>query len=216
MIDRVTFLAGTLTLEGILERPDGAAPWGGAVFCHPHPLHGGTMHNNVVSRVTPLLAQAGLAVLRFNFRGVGKSEGQHESGAGERNDVRGALGYVAAAEGMADKPLFAIGYSFGAAVVARAACGDARVTAVACIALPAGFPGFDDFPELHACTTPRLFLHGTADTLCPAPAVRELVGALPEPKHLILLPDADHVFHGREPELAGHLLGFFASFRPAA
>ena len=75
MIERVTIQAGDLSLEGLLERPDGAAPWGGAVFCHPHPLYGGNMHNNVVARVTPELVRAGLAVLCFNFRGVGRSQG---------------------------------------------------------------------------------------------------------------------------------------------
>jgi uncharacterized protein len=76
MIDRVAFPCGDLTLEGLLERADAAGAWGGAVLCHPHPLYGGTMHNNVVSRVTAALALAGLAVLRFNFRGVERSQGR--------------------------------------------------------------------------------------------------------------------------------------------
>jgi len=77
MIERVTIRAGELALEGLLEWPEGAAAWGGAAFCHPHPLYSGNMHNNVVARVTPDLVATGLAVLRFNFRGVGRSQGSY-------------------------------------------------------------------------------------------------------------------------------------------
>lgn len=216
MIERVTIQAGDLALEGILERPDDGGVWGGAVVCHPHPLYAGNMHNNVVRHVAPVLAQAGLSALRFNFRGVGRSQGTFADGIGEQDDLRAALTFLAAADGMASKPLAAVGYSFGAAVVARTACADPHVVALACIALPAGFPGYDDFPELRRCHLPKLFLHGAADDLCPLPKVRELVGAVPEPRSLIALPEADHFFHGREAELTSHLIPFLADLRPGS
>jgi len=214
MIERVTIQAGDLALEGLLERPDDGSVWGSVAVCHPHPLYGGNMQNNVVTRVTPALAQAGLAALRFNFRGVGRSQGTFAEGIGEQDDLRAALAFLAAAGGMADKPLFAVGYSFGAAVVARAACGDPRIAALACIALPAGFPGYDDFPELGRCGRPKLFLHGAADSLCPVSKIREIVGALLGPPSLIVLPQADHFFRAREDELTSHLVQFLTGLRP--
>ncbi len=216
MIERVTFSSGELALEGLLERPDGAAPWAGAVFCHPHPLYGGTMHNNVVAKGTPALVGAGLAVLRFNFRGVERSQGTYAGGVGERDDLRAALAFLAGRDELAGMPLVALGYSFGAAVVARAACDDPRVAALVCVALPVGLAGFGEFDELQTCTRPKLFLAGSADEICPPPRLRELVGALPDPKSLVVLDGTDHFFVSREFELASHMLAFLDAFRPAA
>lgn len=215
MIDRVTFPCGDLRLEGLLERPDGAAPWAGAAFCHPHPLYGGTMHNNVVSRVTPILARAGLAVLRFNFRGVERSEGTYADGVGEQDDLRAALAFLLGRDELTGRPLVAAGYSFGAAVVARAACARPRVAALVCIALPVGLAGFGPFDELRSCALPKLFLAGSQDDICSPPRLRELAGALPDPKSLIVLDGTDHFFVSREPELAAHIVRFLEPFRPA-
>lgn len=216
MIERVTFRAGELALEGLLERPDEVRAWGGAVFCHPHPLYGGNMHNNVVARVTPELTRAGLAVLRFNFRGVGRSQGAYAEGDGEQEDARAALAWLAGAEGMAGRPLVAIGYSFGAAVASRAVCEAPGVAALICIALPVGFGDFD-FEYLRGCAPfPKLFLAGSQDDICPVPTLRELVGTLPDPKSLVVLDGTDHFFHSREPELASHILRFLNILRPAA
>ena len=216
MIERVTFRAGELALDGLLERPEGAAAWGGAVFCHPHPLYGGNMHNNVVWKVTPALIQSGLAVLRFNFRGVGRSQGTYADGEGEREDLRAALAFLGGAEDMAGRPLVVLGYSFGAAVAARAVAKDSTgVAALVCIALPVGLAGFGDFAELQHVTLPKLFLAGTEDEFCPPPKLRELVRSLPEPRSLVVLDGADHFFHGREPELASHIAGFLNAQHPA-
>src|SRR6185295_8845408 len=112
----VTIAAGDVRLEGRLAVPAGATR--GAVVCHPHPQYGGTMDNNVVVAVTDALRAAGLATLRFNFRGVGSSEGRHGGGAAEVGDAHAALAHLRAA-GIEDVAL--VGYSFGAAVAARAA-----------------------------------------------------------------------------------------------
>ena len=216
MIDQVTFRAGNLTLEGLVERPERVTAWGGAVFCHPHPLYGGNMHNNVVARVTPALVASGLVVLRFNFRGVGRSQGAYAEGQGEQEDLRAALAYLAGAEGMAGVPLFVVGYSFGAAVAARAVCTNPTdVAALVCIALPVGFAGFGDFNDLNRCALRKLFLAGSEDDICPPPRLRELVGAMPEPKALVVLDATDHFFHSREPELASHIVPFLETLRPS-
>ncbi len=215
MIERVGFKAGDLSLEGLLERPEGAAVWGGAVFCHPHPLYGGNMHNNVVWKLTPPLVQAGLAVLRFNFRGVGKSQGTYADGEGEEEDLRAALTFLAGTDGLAGKPLAALGYSFGAAVAARVVGRDpAAVAALVCIALPVGFAGSGDFDDLKGCLLPKLFLAGSEDDLCPPPRLRELVGTLPDPKSLVVLDATDHFFHSRETDLASHIVRFLDPLRP--
>ena len=216
MIERVSFQAGDLSLEGLLERPDGADAWAAAVFCHPHPLYGGTLQNNVVSRVTQRLAEAGLAVLRFNFRGVERSQGTYGDGVGEQDDLRAALAFLAGRDELAGKSLAALGYSFGAAVVARAACADPRVAALVYIALPVGFAGFGAFDELRTCALPKLFLAGSQDEICPPPRLREFVGALAEPKSLVILDGTDHFFVAREPELASRIATFLNALRPRA
>jgi alpha/beta superfamily hydrolase len=172
------------------------------------------MHNDVVARATPALARAGLAALRFNFRGVERSQGTYADGVGEQDDLRAALALLAGRTEAVGKPLIALGYSFGAAVVARAACGAPRVAALACIAPPVGFAGFGPFDELRACRLPKLFLAGSADDICPPPRLRELVAAVPEPKTLVVLDGADHFFHGREPDLVSYIIPFISRLRP--
>jgi hypothetical protein len=213
MVDRVSLRAGALVLEGLVERPDGAAAWGGAAFCHPHPLYGGDMHNNVVARVTPAMVVSGLVVLRFNFRGVGRSQGAYAGGEGEQEDLRAALAHLVDTQGMTGKPLFVVGYSFGATVAARAArANPTDVAALVCIALPVGF---GDFHDLQRCTLRKLFLAGSEDHICPPPRLRELVGALPGPKALVALDATDHIFHSREAELAWHIVPFLETLRPS-
>lgn len=217
MIERMIIQAGDLALEGLLERPDEGGVWGGAVVCHPHPFYGGNMHNNVVLRVVPALAQAGLAALRFNFRGVGRSQGSYAEGIGEQDDLRAALSFLATADGMAGKLLFAVGYSFGAAVVARALIRDAALaSALVCIALPVGFGDLGTFAELERCVLPKLFLAGSEDDICSVPKLRALVGTLPDPKSLVVLDATDHFFHAREAELASHIARFLTALRAPA
>ena len=107
-------------LEAILEEPEGAPPQLGAVVCHPHPLYGGTMHNKVVHRMARGLRRAGIAALRFNFRGVGRSEGEHGDLTGEIEDARAALGWL---RRRYPELAFALaGFSFGARAITRLGC----------------------------------------------------------------------------------------------
>ncbi len=136
-------------LEALLwsppDRDDGSQPPLAAVVCHPHPLFGGTMHNKVVYQAAKTLHGFHLPVLRFNFRGVGLSEGTHDKGHGERDDVSAALNFLATE--YPQVPLLLAGFSFGSWVGLRVGCGDARVTALIGLGLPVARSRSDaDFP----------------------------------------------------------------------
>ncbi len=186
------FLSGPAgRLEALLEEPDETPPREAALVCHPHPQHGGTMHNKVVYRIARGLRRGGAAVLRFNYRGVNLSEGVYDQGEGELEDARVALAYLR--ERYSDLPFTLAGFSFGSRIALRLACekGEARrVIAV-------GFPvGYRDSAGLDRCTIPRLFIQSTHDQFGPAVELAELVATLPEPKRLVLVEASDHFFAG--------------------
>ena len=185
-------------LEGILALPE-APPVAAAVVCHAHPLHGGMMHFKVVFRAAKALQSAGLAVLRFNFRGVGRSEGAHDYGTGEQEDARAALFEVQ--DRFPGLPLVLGGFSFGSAMALRVAARDARVRAVFAL----GFPlvreeGQVPLGEVHQ---PRLFVQGESDEFGTGEDLRALVEPLPPPLALVVVPGADHFFAGRLDALQG-------------
>ncbi len=125
--------------------------------------------------------------------------------------LRAALVHLAGADGMAGKPLVVLGYSFGASVASRAVGRDpVRVAALARITLPLALR---DFSNLRGCAMPKLFLAGSEDDICPPPKLGELVESLPEPKSLVVLDGTDHFFHGRESELASHIVRFLDQVR---
>jgi uncharacterized protein len=176
-----------------------------ALVCHPHPLFGGTLHNKVVFHTMKALNGFGFPVLRFNFRGTGLSQGEHAHGAGEVEDARRALDWLAAEYGL---PLIMAGFSFGAAVGLRAAASDPRVGPLIGLGAPvvpvAGGqeePRVYDFDFLAGCTRPKLFVSGARDRFGPRPKLEALVAALPEPKQLVIIEGADHFFAGRLSEL---------------
>ena len=167
-------------LEAILMLPEGP-PSAAAVVCHAHPLHGGMMHFKVVFRAAKALQSAGLAVLRFNFRGVGRSEGVHDHGAGEQEDARAAL--VEMQGRFPGLPLVLGGFSFGSAVALRVAARDARVRAVFALGYPLlrdprDPPGLRILAEVRQ---PRLFVQGENDEFGPGETLRALVLELPPP-----------------------------------
>jgi hypothetical protein len=171
-----------------------------ALVCHPHPLYGGTLHNKVVFHTMKALNSFGYPVLRFNFRGAGLSQGNHDHGIGEEEDVRTALDWV---DREFHLPLIFAGFSFGAAVGLRVTCPDARVRAVIGVGLPVA--AIDDrvydFEFLQTCMKPKLFVSGDRDQFGPRAKLEGLVGSLPEPKKLVIVPGADHFFEGRLREL---------------
>jgi hypothetical protein len=186
------FLSGPAgPLEALLEEPEDAGEREAALLCHPHPRHGGTMHNKVVYRLARGLRRAGAVVLRFNFRGVNLSQGAWAGGQGELQDARAALEYL---RGRYPRlPLTLAGFSFGARIALRLACGGAG----AARAIAVGFPTVGaDHSWLESCTLPRVFLHSTNDEFGPLDQIEALVRRLPEPRKLVLIEARDHFFTG--------------------
>jgi alpha/beta superfamily hydrolase len=176
-------------IEAVLMSPE-AAPAAAAVVCHAHPLHGGVMHFKTVFRAARALRSHGVASLRFNFRGVGRSEGTHDDGNGELDDARRALDELAAR--YPGLPLVIGGFSFGSVIALRLAARDARVSSVFALGYP--LTRFGDVPSLQAPRQPRLFVQGEHDAFGPADKLRPLVEALPPPRELVVVPGADHFF----------------------
>ena len=179
-------------LEAILMGPE-TPPIAAAVVCHAHPLHGGMMHFKLVFRAAKALQEQGLAVLRFNFRGVGRSEGAHDDGNGEQEDARAALSELE--RRFPGTPLVLGGFSFGSVVALRVAARDARVRAVFAL----GFPlvRFGDASVLQGPSQPRLFVQGERDEFGAGETLRALVEPLPPPRKLVVVPGASHFFDGQ-------------------
>ena len=166
-----------------------------ALVCHPHPLFGGTMHNKVVFHVTKALNGFGFPVLRFNFRGAGRSEGKHDDGRGEREDVRAALDWL---EREFHLPILFAGFSFGASVGLRAGCPDPRAIALISLGTPVSADGHEyRYGFLAACHKPKLFVSGDHDPYGPREMLQRVVAAAPAPKELVLVEGAGHFFEGR-------------------
>jgi uncharacterized protein len=182
-------------LEAILEEPEEQPPARAALVCHPHPLFGGTMHNKVVYRVARGMRLRGVAVLRFNFRGVGQSQGSHAHGEGELEDARAALRWLRVR--YPQLPFELAGFSFGARVVTRLACAEQTVRLIA-----VGFPtkGMDT-TFLETCPVEKVFIQSTHDEHGPKGELELLFARFAEPKRLIWIPARDHFFDGGLEEL---------------
>ena len=202
---RSLFLEGPAgRLEGLLNAGAESATHA-AVVCHPHPLFGGTLHNKVVFHTMKALNSFGFPVLRFNFRGTGLSQGEHDHGVGEVDDVRSALEWL---DSEFHLPLIFAGFSFGAAVGLRAACADSRVRAsvglgvpVAPVAADTEEPRVYTYEFLQMCNKPKLFVSGARDQFGPRAKLEALVASLPDPKKLVLIEGGDHFFEGRLREM---------------
>jgi len=192
---RSLFLDGLAgRLEALLNAGD-AQPQRAAVVCHPHPMFGGTMHNKVVYHAAKALNRFGYPVLRFNFRGAGLSDGEHDAGRGEQDDVRTALDWLKREFGV---PIIFAGFSFGAAVGLRVACGDAGVTACVAIGMPVSAEGRNySYGFLSGCSKPKLFVSGARDQYASSADLKRVVEAAPGPKKLVLVEGADHFFAGK-------------------
>jgi len=197
-------------LEALLMQPEGDAV-AAAVLCHAHPLHGGMMHFKVVFRTAKALQEQGLAVLRFNFRGVGRSEGAHDEGRGEQDDAATALNEME--RRFPGRPLVLGGFSFGAAMALLQGARDPRVRALVALGFP--FRILADTSFLASLRTPRLFVQGENDPFGGREAIRELVEPLPEPKRLVVVADSDHFFTDRL-DAVHTIIGDWAATRPWA
>jgi alpha/beta superfamily hydrolase len=166
-----------------------------ALICHPHPLFGGTMHNKVVYNAMKSLTKFGFHALRFNFRGTGLSEGVHDEGRGEREDIRAALEFL---ENEFHLPIIFCGFSFGAATGLMAACNDPRVVGMISLGTPVSVEGRTyAYQFLSGCTQPKLFISGSQDQYSPESDLRFAVANAAEPKQLVMVDGADHFFVGK-------------------
>jgi uncharacterized protein len=208
LLHRTLFLPGPAgRIEALLwsvgEHPDGARPPLAAVVCHPHPLFGGTMHNKVVYQTAKTLRRFGVPVLRFNFRGVGKSEGTHDKGRGEQDDVSAALDFLASE--FPDVPLLLAGFSFGSWAGLQVACSDPRVKDMIGLGLPVGSLGNREFSYLHTCDKTKLLVSGELDAFGPPAKLKSLVEEFsPQVRQgttVAIIPGADHFFAGHLTEL---------------
>ncbi len=200
------FPCGELSLEGALHLPDGSASFPAVVVCHPHALYGGNMDDFVVMAVCKALLQESIAAFRFNFRGVGGSDGQHGRGVGEQEDVKAAVSYLCSRQEVDGKRIGLAGYSFGAGVVLSIAPQEERVQAVAAIspALPAASP------PLRSYVRPKLLVVGGVDTFIPTERFIRLVEELAESKEYKVITGADHFWMGHEVEMAKAVASFFS------
>ncbi len=198
----ITFTSAGLILEGILHQP-ASSPFPATAVCHPHPLYGGDMNNSVVVAVCQALAEAGIAGLRFNYRGVGRSEGEYGDGLGERNDAGAALAYLRQLAEVEQDKVGVVGYSFGAAVALTAA--DERVAAAAAISTPSFSQGVPDL----AIRCPTLLISGEQDEIAPPASLATLAHMIGPHCRVTVVPGADHFWWGHEEALEELVAQFF-------
>lgn len=186
---RITLPASHGTLEALLKEVEGGPPQAAAVVCHPHPLFGGTMNNNVVYRAAKALNEAGLAVLRFNFRGVGQSTGSHGHGVAEEEDAEAALDYLQAR--YPGLPLWMAGFSFGARVGLTVGARDPRVSKLLGIGLALKM---FDYTVLATCRKPKAIVQASEDEYGGRAEIEAAVAAMAPPKTLFIVDGATHLF----------------------
>ena len=185
-------------LEALLNHGDPHAAHA-ALVCHPHPLFGGTVHNKVVYHAMKTLNGFGFPVLRFNFRGAGLSEGRHDHGKGEVEDVRAALNWL---DNKFHLPMIFCGFSFGAATGLRAAASDDRVKGLIGLGVPVAVEGRAyTYQFLEDCVKPKLFVSGSHDEFTSEARLRQVYESAAEPKELVIVEGGDHFFAGHLPEM---------------
>lgn len=202
--ERVKINYDNVSLEGVLSFPEGKGPFSLVVVCHPHPLYGGNMDNNVVTAVCMGLGKLNLASLKFNFRGVGRSNGRFDGGVGECDDAMAAVSFALAREEINNNKIGICGYSFGSMIAFASAVRDPRVMAVA------GISPFIEPPDLlNNYERPKLFLIGDNDAFINAKSLMEMVNVLPGKKELRVYPGIDHFWWRAEDAISGEVSQFF-------
>lgn len=193
-----------LVLEAFLDLPAVPGPFPGVVLCHPHPLYGGNMNNNVILAVSRALTSNGIASLRFNFRGVGRSQGCFANGIGEQEDAQAALLLLVNQEEIDPSRIGIMGYSFGGMVALAVGNTNDVVRAIAAVSpvIPANV--------LKECTKPKLIVTGAEDNIIPPSSVLKETAGMAEPKIVELIPGADHFWWGYEAKVGDMVADFFA------
>lgn len=176
-------------LEALLEEPEHQEPQFAALVCHPHPQFGGTMHNKVVYRMARGLRSAGGVALRFNYRGVNRSEGSYDEGAGEIDDARSCLEWLRGS--YPDLPYFIGGFSFGARIAQKLGCASQGPELVIVVGFPTRYLESDSFRE---CVAPRVFIQSTNDQYGPRDQLQPFVDSLGDHARLFWVESDDHFF----------------------
>jgi uncharacterized protein len=186
-------------LEVLMDLPAGT-PRAAVVFAHPLPTHGGTMHTKVVFQAAKGLTRIGCVVLRFNFRGVGRSTGTWDDGRGEMDDYKAALDFMAGQ--YPDLELWAAGFSFGSYIALTSGADHDRVCTLIGVAPPVDRY---EFATVKLSTKPKFVIHGERDELISLKRVREFYAQLQEPKELVVIDRANHLFDGQASEVGDAL-----------
>jgi alpha/beta superfamily hydrolase len=203
---QVSFPCGKLTLEGLCYLPTGEGVFPAVVLCHPHPLYGGSMNNNVILAVSSALVKKSIIAFMFNFRGVGGSQGNFGGGVAEREDAAAAIDWITSQPETDNERLGLAGYSFGAMVALPTGCAHEAVKALALISMPSGQ---EQISQLHTCAKPKLLISGTDDMVVPVAEAQLMGKEAAEPKQFELISGADHIWWGYEEAMAEKVAGFF-------
>lgn len=209
---RLTLTLPDVALEGVLHLPDAPRPHAAVLVCHPHPFYGGTMDNNVVMGLCWALERAGLAALRYNYRGVGGSEGQMVAGEQDVADAVETLRALAEMDEVEGHRVGICGYSFGAGVALEVAARSDLPKAVAVVGCPTSVLQGEGLQRVRL---PKLLISGSRDPFAPAAQVRELTARFADPKEVHLLEGADHFLVGREAHVGELAAEFFARWLAA-
>ena len=206
----VTFETNSLKFEGVVAQPDDlAGPVPGVVICHPGPLNGGNMDNNVVLAVSVALVDEGFATLRFNFRGVGNSQGEHTKGELEHQEALGAMEFLGKWPGVDGNNLGLAGYSFGTGIILCNPSLQERAKVYALIS-----PSIARLEEssLRSNQRPKLVISGDQDRLIQSPQLKPVLESFAQPFSCEFIPGADHYWVGQEEKMAGRVSQFFSEY----
>ena len=193
-------------LEALLDLPNGT-PRRAVVLAHPLPIKGGTMHTKVVFQSAKAFTRIGCAVLRFNFRGVGRSAGTWDNGRGEMDDYRAAVDFLSGR--YPDLEMWAAGFSFGSYIAMTSGADDDRICALIGIAPPVNRY---EFASVKLSTKPKFIVHGESDELIPLKTVREFYARLQDPKEFVEIDRANHLFEGQASEVGDALEELLTDF----
>jgi len=206
----VNFETNGLKIEGVVAQPDDlAGPVPGVVICHPGPLNGGNMDNDVVVAVSVALVDEGFATLRFNFRGVGNSQGEHAKGELEHQEALGAMEFLGKWPGVDGNNLGLAGYSFGTGIILGNSGLQKRARVYALIS-----PSITRLEEssLRSNQRPKLVISGDQDRLIGSPQLEPVLESFAQPFTCEFIPGADHYWVGQVEKMAGRVSQFFSEY----
>ncbi|MFC1991341.1 alpha/beta hydrolase [Chloroflexota bacterium] len=202
----VRFPCDDITLEGEWLSPEAVGPFPAVIVCHPYPPRGGNMLNNVVTAIYEALPEYAVAAFRFNFRGVGGSEGSFGEGIAEQEDVKAALDFVLSSPDVDSDKIGLAGYSFGAMVALRVAVQDKRVSLLGLVSAPLSDAEWEQLKEYDK---PGLLVVGDADQMIPLERFQQHIKDIPDPEQYQIVPGADHFWGGHEEAVARKVSRFF-------